>query len=134
MSPVFVDTSAFIALLVSDDAHHARATRAFEALAASESRLLTSSYVLVETYALLFRRVGIRAVRAFRDGFTPLLETAWVGAELHERGVERHLRARGRSRPSLVDAVSFELMMERSIDRAFAFDPDFERAGFRLFN
>jgi predicted nucleic acid-binding protein len=31
-----------------------------------------------------------------------------------------------------VDAVSFVLMEERGIETAFAFDSDFEEAGFRL--
>lgn len=38
----------------------------------------------------------------------------------------------GRGDPSLVDAVSFELMRAEGIEEAFAIDPDFEREGFSL--
>ena len=34
--------------------------------------------------------------------------------------------------PSLVDGVSFEVMRERGIERAFAFDRDFVHAGFAV--
>src|SRR5262245_7692646 len=62
---VYVDTSAILALLISSDAAHARAGRAFDKLAAEQTSLLTSSYVLVETSALVGRRAGLAAVRQF---------------------------------------------------------------------
>lgn len=37
-----------------------------------------------------------------------------------------------RRAPSLVDFVSFEVMRERGITTAFAFDDDFRRQGFEL--
>jgi predicted nucleic acid-binding protein len=49
----------------------------------------------------------------------------------HERAVE-WLRTAGRRHVSLVDAVSFVVMRARQIEVAFAFDPHFVRAGFRL--
>jgi hypothetical protein len=42
------------------------------------------------------------------------------------------LIAASRRELSLVDAVSFEAMRQRRIDRAFAFDRHFEEAGFSL--
>ena len=59
MNRVFVDTSAVIALLVATDEFHQAANSAFTGLAARETPLLTTSYVLVETYALLGRRLGM---------------------------------------------------------------------------
>ncbi|MDG4596628.1 MAG: PIN domain-containing protein [Candidatus Contendobacter sp.] len=59
MNQVFVDTSAILALLVATDEAHPAAKMAFARLAAREAALLTTSYVLVETYALLGRRLGI---------------------------------------------------------------------------
>lgn len=53
---VFVDTSALYALLDEDDANHARAAKAFAELQGSE--LTTHAYVLVETLALVSRRLG----------------------------------------------------------------------------
>ena len=127
---VFVDTSAILALLVPTDRAHPEARRSFERLGAARAPLITNSYVMVETYALLQRRLGLDAVRAFREEFAPLLDVLWVNEETHERALDEML-----SRPaalSLVDASSFVLMRSEGIHRAFAFDRHFEAEGSRL--
>lgn len=129
MSQVFVDTSALYALLVWSDDRHGDARRAFAGLVAEEAVLVTSSYVLVETYALLGRRIGIEAVGAFRDDFAPLLDVAWVDPATHDGALEE-LITRGRGDLSLVDLVSFVMMRVRGIEQAFAFDRHFEQEGF----
>jgi predicted nucleic acid-binding protein len=131
MTAVFVDTSGLLALLNDRDEHHATAARVFHKLQAREARLLSTSFVLVETYALLGRRLGLDAVRAVRGDLAPLLEVVWVDATLHEAGLDRLLKHR-RRQLSLVDAVSFEVMTRRGLGDAFAFDPHFEQAGFTL--
>jgi predicted nucleic acid-binding protein len=131
MTAVFADTSALLALLNDRDEHHAAAARAFRKLQARRSRLLTTSSVLVETYALLGRRLGVDAVREFRTDFAPLLEVVWVDQTLHEAGLDLLLKQR-RRQLSLVDAVSFVVMTQRRLDEAFAFDPHFEQEGFSL--
>jgi len=66
LSRVFVDTSALIALVVANDSAHASALRVFTRLELQQAALVTSSYVLVETYALIGRRYGLPVVRDFR--------------------------------------------------------------------
>lgn len=131
MTAVFADTSGLLALINDKDAHHAAAERAFRKLQTRQAPLLTTSAVLVETYALLGRRLGVEAVRAFRADFAPLLEVAWVDATLHEAGLDLLLKQR-RRQLSLVDAISFVVMSRRRIHEAFAFDPHFEQEGFTL--
>lgn len=131
MSAVFVDTSAILALVNPRDANHGKARRAFDKLRGREAALLATSYVLVETYALLGSRMGLEAVRAFRADFAPLLEIVWVDDGLHEAGLDL-LVERGKRRLSLVDAVSFVAMHRRGIGEAFAFDPHFEEEAFEL--
>lgn len=130
MSDVFVDTSGFLALLVESDGSHRKARRAFARLATEEARLVTTSYVLVETYALLRSRVGKVAVRRFRDEFEPLLDVVWVGAGEHRKGLDQ-LETLSRS-VSLVDAVSFAVAAAHGIEQVFAFDRHFVKAGFAL--
>jgi uncharacterized protein len=129
MSLAFVDTSALYALLVRSDDRHADARRAFARLMADEAALVTSSYVLVEMYALLGRRIGLDAVAAFRDDFAPLLDVAWVDPATHDAVLDA-LIERGSHDLSLVDMVSFVVMRGRGIDEAFAFDRHFEEEGF----
>lgn len=129
MSRVYVDTSALFALLVKNDANHTRARAAFEKLRTREATLVCSSYVLVEFYALLGRRVGLAAVTAFREDFAPLLKVVWVDAALHDDGLNL-LLDRGREDLSLVDAVSFLVARRQAVEQVFAYDEDFQREGF----
>ena len=130
MTPVFVDTSAVLALMNPRDEHHPRAKRAFEGLGAERAVLVTTSLVLVETYALLGRRLGLAAVRAFRADLAPLAEVTWVDEPTFESGLDLLLAQKRRL--SLVDSVSFLVMRRRGLERAFAFDPHFEEEGFSL--
>ena len=131
MSAVFADTSGLLALLNEHDEFHPRAENAFGKLRARRVPLISTSYVLVETYALIGRRLGIEAVRSFRENFAPLLEVTWVDAPLHDAGLDLLLH-RGKRRLSLVDAVSFVAMRQNGISEALAFDPHFEQEGYVL--
>lgn len=130
MSRVFVDTSAIFGLLVPTDTMHRRALRAFDHLQAGGVPLVTTSYVLVETYALLARRIGPDSVLRFREHFAPLLEVIWIDQRLHDSGLDLLLERRWKGL-SLVDAVSFVVMRERRLEEVFAFDRHFEREGFK---
>jgi predicted nucleic acid-binding protein len=126
---VFVDTSAFLAVLDADDANHKKAARFFERLRSEDETLVCSSYILVETFALLQHRFGIAAVRTFQEDFFPLLKVEWVERENHLAGVTGVLAA-ARRRLSLVDCVSFDIMRRLGIKTVFAFDPHFGEQGF----
>lgn len=130
MSRVLVDTSALLALAVAEDAVHAPAAQGLRQLRAEAAELVTTSYVLVETYALLGRRFGLPAVRGFRNHLAPLLTVLWVDANLHERALDRLLGENLRDL-SLADAVSLEVLRAERIDRVFAFDPHLLRDGAR---
>ncbi|MFO8072954.1 MAG: PIN domain-containing protein [Polyangia bacterium] len=126
---VFVDTSALYALLVGTEQGHAEVAEAFERAAGRGRKLLTSSYVVVETTALLQHRIGMPAVRDLHLRILPLLEVEQVSAGLHRKAVERLLRE-DRRRLSLVDCASFELMSSRGIAEALTLDEHFQQAGF----
>ena len=111
------------------EAHHAAAARAFRSLIESEDDLVTTSYVLVETMALLQHRFGLQAARRFHDDVLPMLGIVWVDAELHAAGTAALLTA-GRRDLSLVDCVSFACMRQRGLSRAFQFDKHFKDQGF----
>ena len=94
-----------------------------------EEHLITHDYVVVETCALLHRRMGIGAVRVFIDSILPACEVRIVDRALYERSLGAYLATAGR-RGSMVDQVSFELMRRDAIDQAFTFDRDFADEGF----
>ncbi len=68
---IFVDTSAIFALADGIDARHDEATRAFDALLRTGRRLFTHSYVLVESMALLQRRLGRAAFGCSKHDVIP---------------------------------------------------------------
>jgi predicted nucleic acid-binding protein len=128
---VFVDTSAVYALLDRDDDNHARARSAWTGIVENGTVAVTSSYVLVETVALLQSRLGLEAVRAFEEAMVPVLHVEYVTGELHKLGMATLLVA-ARRRLSLVDCVSFEIMRRNGITASFSFDSHFKEQGFRL--
>jgi predicted nucleic acid-binding protein len=128
---VFIDTSAFYALLDRDDENHRRAKDAWTILLKNGNTLITSNYVLVETFALIQHRMGIEAVRGFQNDILPLVNVEFVDAGLHRSGVSALLSA-SRRNLSLVDCISFEMMRTLEVSTAFAFDPHFKEQGFHL--
>ncbi len=128
---IFIDTSAFYALLDRDDENHRKAKNVWADLLKNENTLITSNYVLVETFALLQHRLGIEAVRGFQNDILPLVNIEFVISELHRSCVSALLSA-SRRNLSLVDCVSFEMMRTLEIKTAFAFDPHFKEQGFNM--
>ena len=126
---VFVDTSAFYAILDADDENHDAARQMWEGLLTQDVVLVCSNYVLVETLALVQRRLGIPAVRIFQEDIMPVLTVEWIDETVHQVGIASVLAAASR-RLSLVDCVSFEIMRRLGIKTAFVFDHHFEEQGF----
>lgn len=91
--------------------------------------LTTSNYVVVETCALLQRRLGTKALHTFRSEVLPSLHVQWVSPPQHETAFAA-LLASGRRKLSLVDCVSFKLMRDLDLETAFAFDIHFREEGF----
>lgn len=126
---VFVDTSALLAVLDADEERHGAASTHWQGLLEADEPLLTTSYIVVETFAVVQRRLGLDAVRSLASDLLPLVEIEWVGAEAHAAAVAALLVANRRGL-SLVDCVSFETMRRRGLTRAFAFDEHFDEQGF----
>lgn len=127
----FVDTSAFYAYLVASQERHADVRREFRRLVEAGRSLHTTSYVVVETAALLQHRIGLDPVRDFVAHVLPLVSVEWVTERLHRDGMERLMRE-SRRRPSLVDCVGVEAMHARGLRDVLALDRHFAEAGFRL--
>lgn len=123
-----MDTSAFFALVDAGDDAHSRARAIFARIGPSDE-LVTHQYVVVETFALAQRRLPAEALRRIALELLPLVTMEPVDDALHAAATAA-LLASLPARRSFVDLVSFELMRERGIARAFAFDADFEQAGF----
>lgn len=128
---VFGDTSAFYSLLVKTETAHEAARSAFSQLLERDRTIRTTSFVIVETMALLQHRIGLPAARDFHEDMLPVLSVQWVDEELYRRGAERLWRE-DRRHLSLVDCVGFEFMKLNGLTTAFTIDSHFREAGFKL--
>ncbi|GAH89752.1 unnamed protein product, partial [marine sediment metagenome] len=126
---VFVDTSAFYALMDSSDKHHAEAAAQWTSLIEEDFQLLTTNYVALETVALLQNRLGFDASSLWYGDVLGVAEVLWTDEYLHRLAFELWLSL-GKRRISLVDCVGFVAMRQRQITRAFCFDGHFADEGF----
>lgn len=126
---VFIDTSAFFAVLDESEQNHALALRRLRHLVSHQVPMVTSNYVVVETCALLQRRIGMKAVQTFREEALPGVTVKWVTERQHDIALASLLGS-DRRKLSLVDCVSFEVMRANELRTAFAFDEDFINEGF----
>ena len=126
-----IDTSAIYAYLDGRDHNHAPAVAALGDLLTAGERLVTHSYVALETTALVQRRLGMEATRVLFDDVLPIAEMVWIDEVTHHLAVSALLGS-GLRDISLVDWTSFVVMREQRLDRAFAFDSDFARQGFEV--
>ena len=127
---IFVDTSAFYALLDGDDAEHTRALKLWEGEPPGEGGLVTTNYVVLESMALLQSRLGMPAVRVFRDAILPLVRIEWIDEGVHAQAMSAFVAADRRGL-SLVDLSSFETMRRMGIRSVFTFDRHFRQYGFK---
>jgi predicted nucleic acid-binding protein len=125
---VFIDTSALLALLGKDDPEHQRAAGVWPDLL-DRGPVIAHAYVVVEASALVQRRMGMAAAEHLHGYLLPAVDVRLVDRGQHDRAVARW-RGSTRRRLSLVDVVSFVVMEDAGVDRAFAFDDDFAAQGF----
>jgi predicted nucleic acid-binding protein len=129
MTPVFADTSYFLAFLGDKDQYHQRAVAWSRVLRAP---VVTTEYVVIEVGNSLTKG-GDRAVfmdfyRALGQGTTP--EVIAASTELIHRGAKL-FGERPDKQWSLTDCISFVIMSEHGMHEALSADRDFEEAGFR---
>lgn len=131
MRRVFVDTSAFFAHLVAEDAHNAEARPLFERAAHESWTLITTNAVVWETYTLL--RIRARNGRELALGFLEDIEDGLCEIErvraLDETRAIELLRRHADKRYSFCDALSFVITEQLGVAEALAFDDDFKSYG-----
>lgn len=125
---IFVDTSAFYALMDADDHNHVAAGAAWARWLDQPMQFLTSNYVLLESVALIQHRLGIQAARQFEEELAPVLNIHWIDADLHTVALKMML-AIGKRDLSLVDCTNIELLRRLGHRTIFAFDRHYPEQG-----
>lgn len=128
---VFIDTGAWFAVQVANDAHHGMASDTFGHLLGGGRALVTSNLVIGETYTLLRVSKGYRAAKRFLDllAQSRRVDRLFITEPLERQAYE--ILDRFADHPfSFVDATTFAVMRQQRIQHAFAFDAHFVTAGF----
>jgi len=131
MKAVFVDTSALLPLMDRDAAEHEALKSAVKELASEKTTLVTTSYTLVKTGALVKRRLGTEAFRALGEVVDDAMEIVWVDEALHRQAWRKAAESGARG-PSLVDWVSFITMRGMGLEIALTLDKHFAKQGFSM--
>jgi uncharacterized protein len=128
----FLDTSGWIAILNIDDQFHRAAVENLQEFGRSNTRLVTTDWVVAETGNGL-ARTNIRsqfpaAVQAFlRSKQSRLVR---IGDELRTAALELYEAMSDKSW-GLVDCASFVVMRREGIEVALTADRHFQQAGFQ---
>jgi len=129
---IFVDTSAWYALEVEDDENHASALALREELRKGRyGALLTSDYILDEVITLLRIRKGVEPSFKFANKVlrSKSVSIIWINGLIFDAALKL-LKQRPDKKWSFTDCTSFIIMSQLNVKEAFAFDQNFEQAGF----
>lgn len=130
---VFVDTSAFKALLDKKDDFHQSVVGIWERIKKSGNELATTNYILDESFTLIRLRCGLEKANDLREmvgNSGDRLKVVRVTVA-DEAGAWKWF-VNDWSGLSFTDCVSFAVMKRLGIRRVASFDKHFEKAGFSL--
>lgn len=128
---VFVDTSAWKALVDVDDDFHDQAKSIFLKMKTKSTTLVTSNFILDETFTLIRQRCGLIIALKLRDLFAAskselIIDRITIS---DEAGAWKWFE-KDWSKLSYTDCVTFAQMGRLGIRKVFTFDQHFTRAGF----
>lgn len=129
---VFIDTAGWIALIYRHDDYHKRAKHVYVSL--EHVKRMTTDAVLRETCNMFskapLRPLAIALIEKIREAEKlGVLEVSHVTEALIDRGWEFFQRRPDKDW-SLTDCISFVVMQDKGITKAFTTDHHFEQAGF----
>jgi predicted nucleic acid-binding protein len=131
---IFIDASAWYALLSERDIHRPEAEEFFAEIGRGRyGAPITTDYVLDEAFTLLRRRWGVGPVRRLADLLrrSPTVRRVRISEATFDASLEM-LLSHADKRWSFTDCTSFMIMREAGATRAFTLDHNFAEAGFEI--
>lgn len=129
---VFVDSSAFISSLVSNENNFKRAKAITENLEIKAAQLITTNMIIAEVLTVLSMKHSKELSLFFGEQIRDSgLEIAHVNPDLFESAWQIFKREKSKN-VGFVDCVSFAFIKSFHISTAFAFDKQFLRRGFEV--
>lgn len=127
---IFVDTAAFLAIENRRDSHHPKALSFQDSCLETGEILVTTDYVLDESYTIIRLRAGHAIAVQFGEAIrtSRLLRLEYVTPEIIE-AAWRLFKEFSDHDFSFTDCTSFVLMERFEISTAFTFDAHFREYG-----
>ncbi|MBI5208228.1 MAG: PIN domain-containing protein [Candidatus Firestonebacteria bacterium] len=134
---IFIDTSAWIALEDRKDINHQKALEIKNELFISRSRLITTNYILDETYTLMLLNVGYRKTVEFKyklDEFIKnnLVIVYYITSEIEHIAWKIFEDFNKDKTWSFTDCASKVIIEKVGLREIFTFDHHFEQMGFKV--
>lgn len=126
---IYVDTSAFYALMDRSDQYHPSAKSVWPSMLEDHIKLETSNYVVSETISLIQNRLGFEAAKVWYRDILEVLNVRWVDQPTHCQAYELWMSL-GHRKHSLVDCISYLIMHQHHIEKAFCFKRGYYEQGF----
>lgn len=133
MSEIFVDTSMFKALIDEKDEFHTQSMSIWKSLKEESVGLVTSNYILDETFTLVRARLGIAVVKRLRDTFlssSHILKI--IRVTIQDEADAWKWFVLPWSKLSFTDCISFSIMERLHLKRVATFDRHFRQATFEI--
>lgn len=130
---IFVDTGWFKGIVDKTDDHHIRAKDVFRSFKKDRSVLLTTNFVVAETFTLVRKSCGLYWARKLNELMTSLKPSLAIERVMveDERRVWDWFWYNWRDL-SYTDCTSFAVMKRLGLRKVVAFDEHFEMAGFEM--
>ncbi len=130
---VFVDTSAYVALVHPRDGFHASARVIVARMTAEGRRPFTTNFVVAETHALVLARTGRAVAARLLQELDRSPDTTIVRVGVEDETRAREILTQNDDKDfSLTDALSFAVTERLQIGHAFTFDRHFAQYGFAV--
>ena len=133
--PSFVDTSAWVAVKDRREKHHAAAVAYLGDLAGRQEQLVTTDFILDETYTLLLYDVGYEVTVQFKREIDLLfakqtLDIIHVGPAIQAEAWTVFERFNRDKAWSFTDCTSYVVKRTHRLTECFGFDEDSAQMGF----
>ncbi|MCC7493982.1 MAG: PIN domain-containing protein [Fimbriimonadaceae bacterium] len=129
-----MDTWAWLALLVKDDPHHARAADLMHRMRRAGHPLVTSNFVLAEALTRLRYDISHAAAMTLHSVVEQMVASSRLEVVIIDRALWQSatewFRRFSDQRFSFVDCTSFAVMRTRGMQDALTVDQHFATAGF----
>lgn len=134
MTALFIDTSAFIALIDKDDQYHAQAREFYQKKLSPPFKLTTTNFVVCETINFLRARLPLKYAVEYRDDIitSKIVSIIHITPDMEISAFNVMKRHKDKNY-SFTDCTSFVVMKELSITTSFTFDEHFRQMGFAVF-